>query len=98
MAGGVPERRFLDPAVGARLGTLELKARTIVEGFLSGLHRSPFKGFSVEFAEYRQYIPGDDLSTIDWKVYARSDRYYVKTFEDETTLDCQVLFEVSGSM
>src|SRR5262249_10266869 len=57
---------FLDPAVVARLGTLELKARTIVEGFLSGLHRSPFKGFSVEFAEYRQYIPGDDLSTIDW--------------------------------
>ena len=65
------ERQFLDPAVIARLGTLELKARTIVEGFLSGLHRSPFKGFSVEFAEYRQYIPGDDLATIDWKVYAR---------------------------
>ena len=65
------ERRFLDPAVIARLGTLELKARTIVEGFLSGLHRSPFKGFSVEFAEYRQYMPGDDLSTIDWKVYAQ---------------------------
>jgi hypothetical protein len=62
------DRPFLDPAVVARLGTLELKARTIVEGFLSGLHRSPFKGFSVEFAEYRQYIPGDDLHTIDWKV------------------------------
>ena len=81
------EQRFLDPAVVARLGTLELKARTIVEGFLSGLHRSPFKGFSVEFAEYRQYMPGDDLSTIDWKVYARSDRYYVKKFEEETNLD-----------
>jgi uncharacterized protein (DUF58 family) len=92
------EGRFLDPAVVARLGTLELKARTIVEGFLSGLHRSPFKGFSVEFAEYRQYIPGDDLSTIDWKVFARSDRYYVKKFEEETNLDCHLLLDVSGSM
>ncbi|HZR23702.1 MAG TPA: DUF58 domain-containing protein [Vicinamibacterales bacterium] len=92
------ERPFLDPAVVARLGTLELKARTIVEGFLSGLHRSPFKGFSVEFAEYRQYIPGDDLSTIDWKVFARSDRYYVKKFEEETNLDCHLLLDVSGSM
>jgi uncharacterized protein (DUF58 family) len=92
------DRPFLDPAVVARLGTLELKARTIVEGFLSGLHRSPFKGFSVEFAEYRQYIPGDDLSTIDWKVYARSDRYYVKKFEDETNLDCHLMLDVSGSM
>src|ERR1700686_2653357 len=92
------ERQFLDPAVVARLGTLELKARTIVEGFLSGLHRSPFKGFSVEFAEYRQYIPRDDFSTIDWKVYARSDRHYVKKFEEETNLDCHVLIDVSGSM
>src|SRR5262249_38442075 len=71
-----PMRTFLDPSVVARLGTLELKAKAIVEGFLSGLHRSPFKGFSVEFAEYRQYMPGDDLATIDWKVYARSDRHY----------------------
>src|SRR5262245_9103693 len=92
------DRPVLDPAVVARLGTLELKARTIVEGFLSGLHRSPFKGFSVEFAEYRQYIPGDALSTIDWKVYARSDRYYVKKFEEETNLDCHVLLDVSNSM
>jgi uncharacterized protein (DUF58 family) len=94
----VGELRFLDPAVIARLGTLELKARTIVEGFLSGLHRSPFKGFSVEFAEYRQYIPGDDLSSIDWKVYARSDRYYVKKFEEETNLNCYILIDVSASM
>lgn len=92
------ERPFLDPAVVARLGTLELKARTIVEGLLSGLHRSPFKGFSVEFAEYRQYMPGDDLATIDWKVYARSDRHYVKKFEEETNLDCHVMLDVSGSM
>jgi len=91
-------RQFLDPAVVARLGTLELKARTVVEGFIAGLHRSPFKGFSVEFAEYRQYIPGDDLSTMDWKVYARSDRHYVKKFEEETNLHCQLLLDVSGSM
>jgi uncharacterized protein (DUF58 family) len=98
MAATARERQFLDPAVIARLGTLELKARTIVEGFLSGLHRSPFKGFSVEFAEYRQYIHGDDLSTIDWKVYARSDRYHVKKFEEETNLDCHLMLDVSGSM
>jgi len=94
----VRARQFLDPAVVARLSNLELKARTVVEGFLSGLHRSPFKGFSVEFAEYRQYIPGDDLSTIDWKVYARSDRHYVKKFEEETNLNCHVMLDVSGSM
>src|ERR1700722_10138272 len=98
MPGQQAARQFLDPAVIARLGTLELKAKTIVEGFLSGLHRSPFKGFSVEFAEYRQYIRGDDLSTIDWKVFARSDRYYVKKFEEETNLDCHLLIDVSGSM
>jgi uncharacterized protein (DUF58 family) len=92
------ELRFLDPAVLARLGTLELKARTVVEGFLTGLHRSPYKGFSVEFAEYRQYMPGDDLSTIDWKVYARSDRFYVKKFEEETNLNCYLLLDISASM
>jgi len=92
------ELRFLDPAILARIGSLELKARTVVEGFLSGLHRSPFKGFSVEFAEYRQYLPGDDLSTIDWKVYARSDRYYVKKFEEETNVDCHLLLDISASM
>lgn len=92
------ELRFLDPAIIARIGSMELKARTVVEGFLAGLHRSPLKGFSVEFAEYRQYLPGDDLSTIDWKVYARSDRYYVKKFEEETNVECHVLLDVSGSM
>jgi uncharacterized protein (DUF58 family) len=90
--------RFLDPAIIARLGTMELKARTVVEGFLSGLHRSPYKGFSVEFAEYRQYLPGDDLSTLDWKVYARTDRHYVKKFEEETNLECHVLLDLSASM
>jgi uncharacterized protein (DUF58 family) len=90
--------RFLDPAVIARLGSIELKARTVVEGFLSGLHRSPYKGFSVEFAEYRQYLPGDDLSTLDWKVYARTDRHYVKKFEEDTNLECHLLLDVSASM
>ncbi len=94
----VMRSNFLDPAVVARLGTLDLKAKTIVEGFLSGLHRSPFRGFSVEFAEYRQYMPGDDLQTIDWKVYARSDRHVVKKFEEETNLDCYLLVDVSASM
>jgi uncharacterized protein (DUF58 family) len=98
VAASPRDRRFLDPAVVARLGTLEMRARTVVEGFISGLHRSPFKGFSVEFAEYRQYIHGDDLSTIDWKVFARSDRYYVKKFEEETNLNCQLMIDVSGSM
>src|ERR1044072_8819795 len=98
MSPSARERQFLDPAVIARLGPLELKAPTIVEGFLSGLHRSPFKGFSVEFAEYRQYLPGDDLATIDWKVYARSDRHYVKKFEEETNLNCHVMLDISGSM
>jgi uncharacterized protein (DUF58 family) len=90
--------RFLDPAIISRLGTMELKARTVVEGFLAGLHRSPYKGFSVEFAEYRQYLPGDDLSTLDWKVYARTDRHYVKKFEEETNLECHLILDRSGSM
>jgi uncharacterized protein (DUF58 family) len=97
-SGRSGEARFLDPAVIARIASLELKARTIVEGFLSGLHRSPLKGFSVEFAEYRQYLPGDDLSTIDWKVYARSDRYYVKKYEEETNLRAHLLLDISASM
>ena len=91
-------RQWLDPAVVARLGPLELKARVIVEGFLQGLHRSPFRGFSVEFAEYRQYMPGDDPASIDWRVYARCDRYYVKKFEHETNLPCHLLLDVSASM
>lgn len=95
MAG---QARYLNPAIIARLGTIDLKARTIVEGFLTGLHRSPYKGFSVEFAEYRQYLPGDDLATLDWKVYARSDRHFVKKYEEETNLTCHLLIDVSGSM
>jgi uncharacterized protein (DUF58 family) len=95
MAG---QPRYLDPAIVARLGTIDLKAKTIVEGFLTGLHRSPFKGFSVEFAEYRQYLPGDDLATLDWKIYARTDRHVVKKFEEETNVECRILLDVSRSM
>lgn len=95
---GGSELRFLDPAVLARIGSLELKARMVVDGFLSGLHRSPVHGFSAEFAEYRHYMPGDDLTSIDWKVYARSDRLYVKKFEEETNLTCHLLLDVSASM
>ncbi|HXW05706.1 MAG TPA: DUF58 domain-containing protein [Vicinamibacterales bacterium] len=95
---GARDLTFLDPAVLARLGTMELKARTVVEGFLAGLHRSPYKGFSVEFAEYRQYIPGDDLSMLDWKVYARSDRHYVRKSEEETNVECHLLVDLSASM
>ncbi|MGE0040229.1 MAG: DUF58 domain-containing protein [Vicinamibacterales bacterium] len=89
---------YLDPAVIARLGTIDLKARAIVEGFLTGLHRSPYKGFSVEFAEYRQYLPGDDLSTLDWKVFARTDRHFIKKFEEDTNVECRLLLDVSASM
>ena len=95
MAG---QARYLDPAIVARLGTIDLKVRAIVEGFLTGLHRSPFKGFSVEFAEFRQYLPGDDLATLDWKIFARTDRHVVKKFEEETNLECHILLDVSRSM
>lgn len=89
---------WLDPVVVASLGSMELRARTVVEGFLLGLHRSPYTGFSVEFSEYRPYMPGDDLSTLDWKVYARRDRYYVKRFEEETNVECRLLLDISASM
>ncbi len=91
-------RRFLDPRVLNRIDRLELKARLVVEGTVAGLHRSPFHGVSVEFAQHRQYVPGDDLRFLDWKVYARSDRYTVKQFEEETNLLAHVFLDASGSM
>ena len=90
--------RFLDPKTILAIRNLELRARVVVEGFLLGLHRSPFHGFSVEFSEYRQYTPGDDVRYIDWKLYGRSDRYYLKKFEDETNLRCFFLVDLSRSM
>ncbi|WP_226895181.1 DUF58 domain-containing protein [Luteolibacter marinus] len=90
--------RFLEPSALMRIRSLELRARIVVEGFRSGLHRSPYHGFSAEFSEYRQYVAGDDIRHIDWRVYARSDRYYVKKYEDETNLRCQLLVDGSRSM
>ncbi|MBM3801629.1 MAG: DUF58 domain-containing protein [Acidimicrobiia bacterium] len=90
--------RFLDPAVLSKIASLELVARTVVEGFVSGLHQSPYLGFSVDFAEYRQYMPGDDIRRIDWKVYARSDRYYMKEYEGETNTNVYLLLDISASM
>jgi uncharacterized protein (DUF58 family) len=91
-------RRFLDPAVVARLATMELKARLVVEGFIAGLHRGPYRGFSVEFAEHRAYMPGDPLKHVDWKVYAKTDRFFVKQFEEETNLRAYVVLDASASM
>jgi uncharacterized protein (DUF58 family) len=90
--------RFIDPAVLTRISSLELVARTVVEGFVAGLHRSPHLGFSVNFAEYRPYRPGDDIRKIDWKVFARLDRFFVKEFEGETNTSIHLLLDCSRSM
>ncbi len=89
---------FIDPAALMAIRNLQLRARTVVQGFWHGLHRSPSHGFSVEFTEYRAYAPGDDPRFLDWKLVARSDRYYIKKFEDETNLRCQLLVDNSRSM
>jgi len=91
-------RPLLDPEVLARLGTLKLRVRAVTEGILSGLHRSPHHGQSVEFAEHKEYAPGDDVRRIDWKAYGKFDKYYVKQFEQETNLRCTLLVDSSGSM
>ncbi len=92
------DRSFLDPAVVARLAHLDVRARLVVEGFIAGMHRSPFHGFSVEFAEHRPYMQGDPLKNLDWKVWARSDRFLVKQYTEETNLRCHLLLDLSGSM
>jgi uncharacterized protein (DUF58 family) len=89
---------YIDPFLLANLEDLELIARTVVEGFLHGLHQSPYVGFSVEFASHREYLPGDDLRHLNWKLFARNDRLYVKQFDAETNLDCHLVVDVSGSM
>ena len=91
-------QRLLDPQMLARLQGLPLRARLIVEGYVSGVHRSPFHGFSIEFAEHREYSPGDDLRYLDWKVFGRTDKYYLKQFEEETNLVCYLLLDTSESM
>jgi uncharacterized protein (DUF58 family) len=91
-------RKYLDPAVISRLKGMDIKARLVVEGFVSGLHRGPYKGFSVEFAEHRQYMPGDPIRYMDWKVYGKTDRFYIKEYEEETNLRAYIIMDGSGSM
>jgi uncharacterized protein (DUF58 family) len=91
-------RKYLDPATIAKLDNIELKAKLIVEGFITGMHMSPYHGFSVEFSQHRQYRAGDELRFIDWKVYGRTGRYYVKEFEEETNLRCMLAIDSSASM
>ncbi len=91
-------QKYLDPATLAKLNGLDLKARLIVEGYVSGLHKSPFRGFSIEFAEHREYVAGDDLRYVDWKVFGKSDRIYLKQYEEETNFACWFLVDTSESM
>src|SRR2546428_9309757 len=93
-----PGTQFLDPEVLARISNLELRARGVVEGFIQGLHRAPNLGASTDFAEHRPYMPGDDVRRVDWRLFARSDRYYVKLFEADTNTNFVVLLDVSRSM
>src|SRR6188508_839434 len=89
---------LIDPNTLMSIRNLELRAKMVVEGFWAGLHRSPYHGFSVEFTEYRPYTPGDDPRYLDWRLVARTDRYYIKKYEDETNLRCQLLVDLSRSM
>lgn len=91
-------QKYLDPRVLAKLKGLDLKARLIVEGYVSGLHKSPYHGFSIEFAEHREYVPGDDLRYVDWKVWGKTDRFYLKQYEEETNFVCHLLLDTSESM
>ncbi len=91
-------QKYLDPQILAKLQGLQLRARKIVEGYISGLHRSPYQGFSIEFAEHREYVPGDDLRYVDWKVFGRTDKFYLKQYEEETNLVCYLLLDTSESM
>ncbi|HEX37920.1 MAG TPA: DUF58 domain-containing protein, partial [Candidatus Cloacimonetes bacterium] len=91
-------KEVLAPGVAAKLERFELRARLIVEGFITGLHKSPYHGFSVEFLEHREYLPGDSIKHIDWKVYGKTDRYYIKKFEEETNLKAYILLDCSKSM
>ena len=91
-------RKYLDPKILGKVSRLGLKARLIVEGFISGLHSSPFHGYSVEFAQHRKYVPGDDIRDIDWKVWGRTDRFYIKEYEEETNLKAYLMVDVSESM
>src|SRR3954451_10775181 len=93
-----PSRKYSDPDVIARIADLTLRARRLVEGAISGMHRSPFHGFNIEFAEYREYTPGDDLRRLDWRVFARSDRHYIKQYEEESNVRVTFVVDASASM
>jgi uncharacterized protein (DUF58 family) len=97
-SGNNDYRKYLDPAVVSRLSSLELKTRYIVEGFLLGLHRSPYHGFSIEFSQHRPYMQGDSPKDIDWRAYGKTDKFYIKEYEEETNLRCSVLLDCSRSM
>jgi len=97
-AHAIPGARYVDPKVLARIRDLELLARSVVDGFINGLHRAPYFGASIDFAEHRGYVPGDDIRRVDWKVYARTDRYFVKQYEADTNANFAVLLDVSRSM
>jgi uncharacterized protein (DUF58 family) len=90
--------RFVDPKILARIGNLELLARNVVDGFINGLHRAPFFGASIDFAEHRGYVAGDDIRRVDWRLYARTDRYYIKQYEADTNTNFSVLLDISASM
>ena len=91
-------RRFLSPETIARIANLDMRARQVVEGYIAGMHRSPFFGHSVEFVQHREYVPGDDIRHLDWKVWSKTDRFYIKQFEEETNFRCQIVVDVSESM
>jgi uncharacterized protein (DUF58 family) len=97
-SSGTPGARFVDPVVLSRIGNLELVARNVVDGFINGMHRSPYFGASVDFAEHRGYVAGDDIRRVDWRLYARTDRYYIKEYEADTNANFSVLLDVSKSM
>src|ERR1700704_6237257 len=96
--GGMAGARFVDPSILARIGNLELLARTVVDGFINGLHRAPYFGASIDFAEHRGYVAGDDIRRVDWRLFARTDRFYVKQYEADTNTNFCVLFDISKSM
>ena len=94
----IPGARFIDPTILSRIGSLDLLARTVVDGFINGLHRAPYFGASIDFAEHRGYVAGDDIRRVDWRLFARTDRFYVKQYEADTNTNFTILFDISKSM
>jgi uncharacterized protein (DUF58 family) len=97
-SSAIPGARFVDPVILSRIGSLDLLARTVVDGFINGLHRAPYFGASIDFAEHRGYVAGDDIRRVDWRLFARTDRFYVKQYEADTNTNFTILFDISKSM